>query len=72
MYIKKIKNDLIDDNWTAIFDALHQLQDSCMHEAQIEAGATSEKHEPLLPTDPPTPPPALLTPPPATLTPAPA
>ena len=55
-----------------IFDALHQLQDSHIHEAQIEAGATLEEHEPLLPADPPTPPPASLTPPPATLTPAPA
>ena len=72
MYIKKIENDLTDDNWMAIFDALHRLQDSHTHEAQIEAGATSEEHEPLLPTDPPTPPPASLTLPPAALTPAPA
>ena len=72
MYIKKIKNNLTNDSWMVIFDALHWLQDSCMHKAQIEAGATLEEHEPLLPTDPPTLPPASSILPPATLTPAPA
>jgi len=58
MYVDKIKNDLTDDNWRAIFDALHRLQESRAHEAQVEAGAVLEEHEPLLPADPPTPPPA--------------
>ena len=42
----------------AIFEVLHQLQDSDVHAAQIEAGvAEPEDREPLLPDDPPTPPP---------------
>ena len=61
MYIDKIKNDLTDDNWKAIFDALHRLQESRTHEAQIEAGVTPEEREPLLPADPPTPPLTSLT-----------
>ena len=58
MYIDKIKNDLTDDNWMAIFDTLHRLQESRAHEAQVEAGMVLEEREPLLPADPPTPPPA--------------
>ena len=61
MYIDKIKNNLTDDNWKAIFDALHWLQESHTHEAQIEAGVAPEEHELLLPADPPTPPLTSLT-----------
>lgn len=57
MYVDKIKNDLTNDNWAAIFDALHQLQETRVHEAQVEAGVVVEEREPLLPADPPTPPP---------------
>ena len=55
-YIDKIKNDLNDDNWRAIFDALRRLQESRTHEAQVDAGVVFEEREPLLPADPPTPP----------------
>jgi hypothetical protein len=58
MYLDKIKNDLTDDNWKAIFRALHQLQETRACEAQVEAGVVLEDREPLLPADPPTPPPA--------------
>ena len=61
MYVDKIKNNLTDENWRAIFDALHRLQESGAYEAQIEAGVTPEEREPLLPADPPTPPPTSLT-----------
>jgi hypothetical protein len=57
-YIQKINTDLNDDNWKAIFNAVHQLQESRAHEAQVEVGMVLEEHEPLLPADPPTPPPA--------------
>jgi hypothetical protein len=56
MYIDKIKHDLDDDNWRAIFDALHELEEARIYEAQLEAGAILEEREPLLPADPPTPP----------------
>ena len=56
-FLDKIQKDLTDDNWAAIFKALHWLQDSREHAAQVEAGAEPEEHELLLPTDPPTPPP---------------
>ena len=58
MYIDKIKNDLTNNNWKAIFNVLYQLQESHAHKAQVEAGIVLEEHEPLLPADPPTPPPA--------------
>jgi len=58
MYIDKITNDLTDDNWKAIFNALHWLQESRAHETKVEAGIVLEEREPLLPADPPTPPPA--------------
>ena len=58
MYIDKIKNDLTDDNWKAIFDALYRLQESRAHEALVEVGIVPEEREPLLPADPLTPPPA--------------
>jgi hypothetical protein len=56
MYADKIQNDLDDDNWKAIFDALNRLQESCNQEAQVEAGIVLEDREALLPADPPTPP----------------
>lgn len=58
MYIEKITQDLTDDNWTAIFNALHQLQESRAREAKVDAGIVLEEREPLLPADPLTPPPA--------------
>ena len=57
MYLDKIK-DLNDDNWRAIFDALYQIQEYGAREAQIKAGMVLVDNEPLLPADPPTPPPA--------------
>ena len=57
MYADKIKNDLTDDNWSAIFNALYRLQESHIKEAQVKAGVVLEEHEPLLPADPLTPPP---------------
>jgi hypothetical protein len=57
-YIQKINADLKDDNWKAIFNSLHRLQESHVHEAQVDVGMVLEEHEPLLPADPPTPPPA--------------
>lgn len=59
MYIDKIQNDLSSDNWTAIFQGLHRLQESQAQDAQIQAGAplVAKEREPLLPADPPTPPP---------------
>ena len=56
MYADKIKNDLNDGNWKAIFSALHRLQELRAHEAQVRAGVVFEEREPLLPADPPTPP----------------
>lgn len=56
MYVDKIKKDLTDDNWRAIFDALDRLQETRAQEAQVEAGVVLEEREPLLPADPPTPP----------------
>ena len=56
MYVDKIKKDLTDDNWRAIFDALDRLQETRAQEAQVEAGVVLEECEPLFPADPPTPP----------------
>ena len=53
MYADKIRNDLTNDNWKAIFAVLHQLQETHTHKAQVEAGVVLEEHEPLLPADPP-------------------
>ncbi|KAF9644188.1 hypothetical protein BDM02DRAFT_3122280 [Thelephora ganbajun] len=58
MYLNKIRNNLTDNSWRAIFDVLYQLQETHAHKAQVEAGMALEEHEPLLPDDPPTPPPA--------------
>ena len=58
LYIDKIENDLTSDNWTAIFRALHDLQEARARDEQIEVGAPStlRQREALLPADPPTPP----------------
>ena len=58
MYLDKIQNDLTADNWKAIFEALGQLQELRALEDQVEAGVVFKEHEPLLPADPPTPPPS--------------
>ncbi|KAF9643016.1 hypothetical protein BDM02DRAFT_3192316 [Thelephora ganbajun] len=58
VYVDKIKNDLTDDNWRAIFNALHRLQETHAYEAQVEAGMALGERELLLPADPSTPPPA--------------
>lgn len=57
LYLNKIK-DLSSDNWAAIFQALHSLRESDIQADQIQAGAplSPERHEALLPADPPTPP----------------
>ena len=56
MYIHKIK-DLTGEKWTAIFQALHRLQESRARDEQIEIGArpSLEEHESLLSEDPPSP-----------------
>ena len=57
-FIQKLKL-LSSDDWTGIFAALQRLCDANTHAAKIEVGATEpEEHEPLLPDDPPSPPPA--------------
>jgi len=59
LYLDKIQNDLTSDNWTAIFQGLHRLQDSRAQDNQIQVGAplVPKPREALLPADPPTPPP---------------
>jgi hypothetical protein len=59
-YIDKIKHDLTSDNWTAIFQALHRLEESDLQQDRIQAGAplVPKQREALLPDDPPTPPPS--------------
>ena len=59
LYLDKIQNDLTSDNWTAIFQALHHLEEADERDNQIEIGAplVPKEHEALLPADPPTPPP---------------
>ena len=56
-YLEKIQNDLSSENWTAIFQALHDLKESCARDERIKVGApsTPEQREVLLPEDPPTP-----------------
>ena len=56
MYLDKIKNDLTSDNWTAIFQALHRLEESDTQESRIQIGAplVPVQREALLPADPPT------------------
>ena len=59
-YLDKIQNDLNSDDWTSIFQGLHRLQESCARDDRVRAGApsTPKRREPLLPADPPTPPPS--------------
>ena len=59
LYIDKISNDLSSDNWTSIFCALHHLQESDAQHNRVQTGAplVPVPHQPLLPDDPPTPPP---------------
>ena len=59
LYLDMIQDDLTSDNWTAIFQALHRLQESHARDEQIEVGApsTPKQRQALLPADPPTPPP---------------
>ena len=58
-YLDKIQNDLTSDNWDAIFQGLHRLQESCAQDERISAGApaTLQQREALLLADPPTLPP---------------
>ena len=57
-FVHKIKT-LTSENWTGIFDALHRLRDADTQTARIKVGAVvQEEHEPLLPDDPPSSPPA--------------
>ena len=57
-YLDKIQNDLTSDNWTAIFQALHHAQESCIQGERIQTGApvVPQPCQALLPADPPTPP----------------
>ena len=58
LYLDMIENDLTDDNWTAIFQALHRLQESNEQDGRVQVGAslTPKQRVSLLPADPPTPP----------------
>ena len=58
LYIDKILKDLSGDNWTAIFQAMHSLQESRARDERIEVGGplVPRQHEALLPADPPSPP----------------
>ena len=42
LYVDKIKNDLMDDNWGVIFNTLDRLKETRTQEAQVNAGAVSE------------------------------
>lgn len=59
LYLEMIESDLTGDNWTAIFQALHHLQESDARNNRVQVGAprTPKQRESLLPQDPPTPPP---------------
>ena len=54
-FLKIIENDLTNDDWAGIFNALHRLSDSRTKATHIKAGAPAEEpeHEALLPVDPP-------------------
>jgi hypothetical protein len=58
LYTDKIQNNLTADNWTAIFKALHRLEESNIQDSQIQTGAPPIpiQCQALLPDDPPTPP----------------
>lgn len=57
-YLDKIQHDLSSDDWTSIFQALHDFQESHARDERVQVGAPSTpvQREPLLPADPPTPP----------------
>jgi hypothetical protein len=59
LYLEMIENDLTSKNWTAIFQAIHSLQQSDAQDSRVQVGAplTPKRREALLPDDPPTPPP---------------
>ena len=59
LYLEMIENDLTGENWTMIFQALHQLQESDTRDGRVEVGAplTPKQRVSLLPADPLTPPP---------------
>ena len=59
LYLEMIENDLTGENWTSIFQALRQLQESDAQDNCVEVGAplTPKQHVSLLPADPLTPPP---------------
>ena len=57
-YLDKIQNDLTSDNWTAIYQGLHHLDESRVQADQVQSGAplVPKQRDALLPADPPTPP----------------
>ena len=59
LYLDKIQHDLTSDSWTAIFRALHRLQEARARDELVQIGAplVPNQREALLPDDPPTPPP---------------
>jgi hypothetical protein len=59
LYLDKINNDLTSQDWTDIFKAMRDLEESDTRDSQIQAGAPlfPKQREALLPADPPTPPP---------------
>lgn len=58
-YMDKIEYDLSGDNWTAIFRALQDLQESRARDERVQVGGplVPRQRDALLPSDPPTPPP---------------
>jgi hypothetical protein len=60
LYLDKIQHDLTSENWTSIFQALCDLQDSRARDEQIQVGGplVPTQRDALLPADPPTPPPS--------------
>ena len=58
-YLDMIQHNLSSDNWTAIFQALHRLQEDREKAKQVQIGApqTPKPRNALLPPDPLTPPP---------------
>ena len=59
LYLKMIENNLTGENWTSIFQALCQLQESDAQDGHVEVGAplTPKQCVLLLPANPLTPPP---------------
>lgn len=58
-YVDKIQHDLSSDNWNAIFQALHDLQETRARDERVRVGdpLVPRQRNALLHSDPPSPPP---------------